>query len=89
MCKDMMPRVSKLRKLLVSLDQHKALVIFSVKRSTISEISKKLLKDIFVKCDRSSSIKNFTDRLNLGELQGDDISDKFTAESTKKYIPIQ
>ena len=68
---------------------HKALVIFSIKRSTISEISKKLLKDIFAECDRSSSIKNFTDRLNLGELQVDGISAKFTAESTKKYIPIQ
>ena len=89
MCKDMMLRVSKLRKILVSLDQHKALVIFSIKRSTISEISKKLLKDIFAECDRSSSIKNLTDRLNLGELQVDGISAKFTAESTKKYIPIQ
>ena len=26
-------------------------------------------------------------RLNLGELQVDDISAKFTAESTEKYIP--
>ena len=36
-----MPRASKLRKLLVSLDinQHNALVIFAVKRSTISKIN--------------------------------------------------
>ena len=33
-------------------------------------------------------MKNFTDRLNLGELQLDDISAKFTSESTKKYIPV-
>ena len=40
-CTNVMPHPSKLRKLLVSLDisQHNALVIFSVKRSTISEIS--------------------------------------------------
>ena len=37
---------------------------------------------LFVECDRSNLTKNFTDRLNLRELQ-DDISAKFTAESTK------
>ena len=56
--------------------------------STASEISKKLLNDVFVVCKRSSLMKNFTDRLNLGELQLDDISAKFTSESTKKYIPV-
>ena len=44
---------------------------------------------LFAECDRSSSIKNFTDRLNLCELQVDDMSAKFTAESTKKYIPFR
>lgn len=28
-------------------------------------------------------------KLNLGELQADDISAKFTAKSTKKYTPIR
>ena len=73
-----MPHVGELRKHLVSLDngQHRVLDIFAVKRSTISEISKKLLNDIFAECDRSSPVKNFTDRLNLGELQVDDMSAK-------------
>ena len=44
---------------------------------------------LFAEYDRSSPIKNFTDRLNLRELQVDDISAKFTAESTKKYIPFR
>ena len=40
---------------------------------------------LFAEYDRSSLIKNFTDRLNLRrELQVDDISAKFTAESRKK-----
>ena len=60
-----------------------------MQRSTISEISEELLNDILAEFDRSSSIKNITDRLNLGELQVDNISAKFTAESTKKYIPIR
>ena len=42
---------------------------------------------LFAECDRSSPIKNFTDRLNLCDLHVDDISAKFTAESTNKYIP--
>ena len=43
-----MVRARKLRRLLISLDitQHNALVIFTVKRSTISGISQKLLKVI-------------------------------------------
>ena len=40
---------------------------------------------LFAVCDRRSPIKNFTDRLNIRELQVDDISPKCTAESTKKY----
>ena len=43
---------------------------------------------LFAECDRRNPIKNFTDRLNLRELQVDNISAKFTAESTKKYIPF-
>ena len=44
---------------------------------------------LFKECDRSSPIKNFTETLNLRELQLVDISAKFTAESTKKYIPVR
>ena len=39
---------------------------------------------LFAEYDRSSPIKNFTDRLNLRQLHVDDISGKFTAESAKK-----
>ena len=58
-------------------------MVFNVKRSTISEIIK-----AFAECDRSP-IKNFTDGLNLGELQVDDISAKYTTKDTKKYTPIR
>ena len=80
--------------ILVSLNigQHDALEVFAVKTSTISEINKELLNDIFSKLDRSSTIKKFTDRperLILGELQVDDISTKLTAENTKKYTSIR
>ena len=34
---------------------------------------------LFMECDRNNPIKNFTDKLNLRELQVDDISAKFTA----------
>ena len=44
---------------------------------------------VFAEYDRSNPIKNFTDRLSLRELQVEDISAKFTAESTKKFIPIR
>ena len=39
---------------------------------------------LFAENDGFGLIKNFTGRLNLRELQVDDISAKFTAESTKK-----
>ena len=57
-----MSRESKLRKLLVSLDISlcNALEVFTVKRSTISEIRKDLQSDIFEEFDRSSTIKNIT-----------------------------
>ena len=82
----MIPCVSKLRQLFVVLDigQHNTLVI-----SIISEISKMLLIYIFAEYDRSSPIKNYTDRLNLEELQVDDISVKFTAENTKKNVSVR
>ena len=41
-----------------------------------------------MKFERKSPSKNITDKLNLGELQVDDISTKFTAENTKKYTSI-
>ena len=53
-----MPRVSELRKLLVSLDigQQNVLVIFAAKRSAVSGISKELLNNVFAECDRSCPI---------------------------------
>ena len=59
------------------------MLVFAVKRITIPEISKELLNGIFGECDRSSPIKNFTYRLNLDELQIDDISVKFIVENAK------
>ena len=40
---------------------------------------------LFEECDRSSSVKNFTDRLNLLELQLDDISQIYCREYEKIY----
>ena len=76
----MIPRASALRNFLVSLDisQHNALVIFTVKRVLFQRTVKNYIM-LFVECDRSSPIKNLTDRFNLRELQVDDISAKFTA----------
>ena len=55
----MIPRVSELKKLLTSRDfgEHDAWEIFTVKRSTISDISKELLNDVFTEFDKSSPIK--------------------------------
>ena len=47
--------------------------IFAVKWNIVSDISKVLLNDVFTELDGSSGIKNiisYTDRLNIGELQG-------------------
>ena len=65
-------------KLLVSLDisQHNVLVIFALKRSTILRSVKNYIM-LFEERDRSSPINNFTDSLNLRELQVDDISKKY------------
>ena len=70
----MRPRVSEVGKLLVSLGQHNALEIFTVKWNVVSEISKVLVNDIFAEFDGSYGIKNIiTDRLNLIELEVHDI----------------
>ena len=85
-----MARVSELRKLLVSLDigQNISLETFALKRSALSKISEKLL-DIFAEFDGSSPIDTVSYKLNLGELQVDDMSAKFTAGSTKGNISIK
>ena len=64
-----MLRVSAVKNLLLSLDigQYNVLQIFTVKRYTVSKISKKLLNDIFAEFDGNSRNKGITDRLNLGE----------------------
>ena len=88
----MTPRVSEVRKLLVSLSQHNVLEIFVVKRNIVSEISKESLKDIFAEIDGSSRIKNaISDRLILviNFAIRSYISAKIAAESTNKYIPIR
>ena len=66
----MIPRGSEMRKNLVSLDigQYNALVILTVNKSPILENIKNLLNDIFAECNRSSPVKKFDDRLNLGDL---------------------
>ena len=74
------PLVSQVSKLLVSLDisQHNAMEIFAVKWNVVLETSTAvLLNNIFTELDGSSGIKNIvTGRLNLGELQVDDVSAK-------------
>ena len=64
---------------LVSLDiaQHNLLEILTLKRKIVSEISKELPNDIFEKFDGNSQMKNIIDRLNLGELQVDDVSTNY------------
>ena len=47
--------------LTLNIGQHKPLEIFTVKGNTIPEIRKEL-QNIFAELDRSSSIKNFSDR---------------------------
>ena len=86
-----MRRLTKQRKFFVSLNigQNNALVIFALKRNTLSEISEKLLKDIFSEFDGSCPIGNISYKLSLGELQVDDISATFTEGSTKGYITIR
>ena len=81
--------VSEVNKLLVSLDigQHNAMEIFAVEWNAVSETNKVLLNDIFTEFDGSSGIKNIiTDRLNLGELQVDDISAKIRCGRKCKEI---
>ena len=58
----MRARLSKLRKFLVSLDidQNNTLEIFAFKRNNLSEISEKLLKDIFSEFDGSKTIDSIS-----------------------------
>ena len=86
-----MARVSELRKFLVSLNncQNNALGALALKRNTLSEISEKLLKGIFAEFDGSSPIDNISYKLNLGKLQVDAVSAKFTSGSTQGHIPIR
>ena len=58
--------------------------IFTLKRRIVSEISQELPNDIFAEFDRNSRIKNITERLNLGELQVDDV----TTNYGRKYKDI-
>ena len=86
------PLVNEVRKPLVSLDigQHNALEIFALKSIMFLETSKDLVNDAFAEFDGSSRMKNsITDRLNLGELQVDNISANFMAETRKKFIAIR
>ena len=58
----MRARLSKLRKFLVSLDidQNNTLEIFALKKNNLSEISEKLLKDIFSEFDGSKTIDSIS-----------------------------
>ena len=47
--------------LTLNIGQHNTLEIFTVKGNTIPEMTKEL-QNIFAELDRSSSIKNFSDR---------------------------
>ena len=58
--------------------------IFTLKRRIVSEISQELPNDVFAEFDRNSRIKNITERLNLGELQVDDV----TTNYGRKYKDI-
>ena len=62
---------------------------FSLKKGILFQRSVKNYIVLIVECDRSSPIKNFTDKLNLHELQVNDISATFTAESTNEIYTIQ
>ena len=53
----------------------------AAKRHIVSDINKETLNDTFAEFDGSSRIINITDnRLNLVDLQVDDISAEFTTE---------
>ena len=82
------PRVSEMRKLLVSLDitQHNLLEILTMKRKIVSEKSKELLNYTFPDIDGNSRIKVITDRLNLDELKVNDISKSYGRKYKKKVL---
>ena len=68
----------------LNIAQHNLLEIFTLKRRIVSEISQELPNDVFAEFDRNSRIKNITERLNLGELQVDDV----TTNYGRKYKDI-
>ena len=68
----------------LNIAQHNLLEIFTLKRRIVSEISQELPNDIFAEFNRNSRIKNITERLNLGELQVDDV----TTNYGRKYKDI-
>ena len=68
----------------LNIAQHNLLEIFTLKRRIVSEISQELSNDVFAEFDRNSRIKNITERLNLGELQVDDV----TTNYGRKYKDI-
>ena len=61
----------------LNIAQHNLLEIFTLKRRIVSEISQELPNDIFAEFDRNSRIKNITERLNLGELQVDNVTTNY------------
>lgn len=63
--------------------------IFTLKRRIVSEISQELPNDIFAEFDRNSRIKNITERLNLGELQVDDVTTNYGRKYKYIYTPIR
>ena len=78
---DLVLLVSKVRKLFVSLDtgQHDEMETFRCKKNIVSEINIEILNDILAEFEGSRRVKNIIGRFNLGELQVDDRSEKFTA----------
>ena len=80
-------RVSEMRKLLMSLHiiQHNLLEILTVKRKAVSDKSKKSLNYTFAEFDGNSRIKEITDRINLDELEVDDISKNYGSKYKKVY----
>ena len=73
----------------LNIAQHNLLEIFTLKRRIVSEISQELPNDIFAEFDRNSRIKNITERLNLGELQVDDVTTNYGRKYKYIYTPIR
>lgn len=73
----------------LNIAQHNLFEIFTLKRRIVSEISQELPNDIFAEFDRNSRIKNITERLNLGELQVDDVTTNYGRKYKYIYTPIR